>query len=231
MSDAPGRVRITAITVFIALSVIHLIALLAEWDTVSLWTKPFLMPVLAIAAILTARPRFGRVGLLLTVALIFSTIGDVALLGDGNGPFIAGLSAFLVAHLVYIAAFARAAIRSRPQWWSLIFVAWFGVLMGVLVPHLDALLLPVIGYGVVIATMAIVATRCSPRVISGAILFLMSDSILAVNKFVETIELPEAGFLIMVTYIAGQALIAWGLQDRFTPSSGLVVQESAGRRA
>lgn len=200
-----------AIILFVALSIVHLTALVVGWEPLRFWTKPFLMPTIAATVILAGGLRFGRNGILLVIALVFSTLGDIALLGEGSGMFIAGLSAFLLAHLAYIAIFTSSGGTGRPRWWSLIFVVWFAVLMITLIPHLGALLVPVVGYGVVISVMAIAATRWSPIVLVGATLFLLSDSVLAVDRFVPDAGLWQPGFVIMLTYIAGQALIAWGL--------------------
>jgi uncharacterized membrane protein YhhN len=174
--------RLAPIVVFVLVSLLHLVSLVVGWTTVSDWTKPFLMPTLGIAALSAGALSFGRVGILLLAALALSTIGDIALLFDGSAPFIAGLSAFLLV-----------------------------LLMVILVPHLGSLLIPVVGYGVVIAAMAISATRCSPLVVVGATLFLLSDSVLAVNRFVPDANLWQPGLLIMLTYIGGQSLITWGL--------------------
>ncbi|GGE88281.1 lysoplasmalogenase [Mycetocola zhadangensis] len=211
MSATPTRSAFVAIAVFVAVSVLHLGALIIGAEQLSSWTKPLLMPTLAIAVIVVGGLRSGGRGYLLMIALLFSTVGDIALLGEGNTLFLIGLGAFLVAHIVYIAIFVGPTGRGWPRWWSAIFVVWFGILMAALVPHLDELLLPVVGYGVVIATMAIVSTRCAPRVMLGALLFLMSDSILALNLFVPNLEMWQPDLLIMFTYLAGQGLIAWGL--------------------
>ena len=211
MTATHTRPSLAAIVVFLALSIVHLGALVAGAGAVSSWTKPFLMPTLALAVILSGGLRFGKRGFLLVTALLFSTLGDIALLGNGDALFIAGLAAFLLAHVVYISIFAGSTGRGRPRWWSAVFVLWFGALMVILVPHLDALLVPVVAYGIVIATMAIVATRCSSRVALGAALFLVSDSILAIHLFVPGLALWQPDLLIMFTYLVGQGLLAWGL--------------------
>lgn len=211
MTAIPTRQTMTAIILFVVLSIVHLTAIAAGWEPLGFWTKPFLMPALAATVVLAGGRRFGRPGVLLVVALVFSALGDIALLGESSGAFIAGLSAFLLAHLAYIAIFTGSGGTGRPRWWSVAFVAWFAVLMVILVPHLGVLLVPVVGYGGVIAVMAITATRWSPLVRVGATLFLFSDSVLAVNRFVPDVGLWEPGLVIMLAYIAGQALIAWGL--------------------
>lgn len=209
MTATPAR--LAPIVVFVLVSLLHLVSLVVGWTTVSDWTKPFLMPTLGIAAMSAGALRFGRVGALLLAALALSTIGDIALLFDGSAPFIAGLTAFLLAHLAYIVIFAGASGVGRPRAWSIVFVAWLVLLMVILVPHLGSMLIPVVCYGVVIAAMAISATRCSPLVVVGATLFLLSDSVLAVNRFVPDANLWQPGLLIMLTYIGGQSLITWGL--------------------
>jgi uncharacterized membrane protein YhhN len=221
----PNRATVAAIVLFAVLSMLHLTALIADWDLVRSWTKPFLMPSLTVSVVLAGALRVGRTGALLIAALAFSTLGDVALLGDGSAYFIAGLSAFLLAHVAYVAIFCTAVGRGKPRWWSVVYLAWFGVLMVVLVPHLDGMLIPVVGYGLVIATMAIMSTRCAPLVALGATLFLLSDSLLAINRFVPDAHLWQPGLLVMLTYIAGQALIAWGLVASWADGRGLAPAE------
>ena len=73
------------------------------------------------------------------------------------------------------------------------------------------LLVPVIAYGIVLTAMAAVASRCNRWVAGGGALFVVSDSILAINTFVPDARIPLVDFLIMVTYLAAQTLIVWGL--------------------
>jgi uncharacterized membrane protein YhhN len=155
-------------------------------------------------------------GMILGTALAFSSLGDALLDLSPGRFFIWGLLSFLVAHLIYIALFVRNRVRPlKPKGWqfALVIVVWSSnvLLLRWMGPGLGALTGPVIVYVCVITVMvtsAILAGFSKPRVCSGAILFLVSDSILAVNKFKSPV--PMAGYLIWATYYLAQYEIAIG---------------------
>ena len=139
---------------------------------------------------------------ILGIALALSSLGDVLLDLPRWGGFVRGLVAFLLAHLVYIALFARnfrRPLRPRlPQLlliglvllYSLTLSAWFA-------PSLGPMANPVMIYICTITTMvvwAILAGFSRPWVWIGAVLFLISDSLIAVNRF--KMHLPMRGPLI-----------------------------------
>jgi len=96
-------------------------------------------------------------------------------------------------------------------WWAAAYAVWLVVLLTILGASTGSLLIPVIAYGTVLCVMAAFASRCNRWVAWGGALFVASDSILAINKFLPDAGIPLADFLIMVTYIAAQTLIVWGL--------------------
>ncbi len=129
--------------------------------------------------------------------------------------FLAGLGAFLVAHLFYIAAF----LGKEPRFSGLRllpFAAWAVLVLPVLAGRAGPLALPVCLYGVVIFAMmwrAAAAVQgpgwnASVMGLVGAILFGVSDTLLGYSRFVA--PLPASNVLIMGTYWAAQALIAAG---------------------
>ncbi|MBK6263789.1 lysoplasmalogenase [Marivirga sp. S37H4] len=159
-----------------------------------------------------------------TLALAFSWIGDVMLLfTDKNFLFFfAGLGSFLVAHLFYILAYWKATYERRLKFHLSVVpfvVIGYAVLMGYLIlPYLDGIIqIPVGFYAVIISLMVVFAwyrrgqtsSSSFQWVFIGAILFVVSDSILAINRFAETI--PYAGLAVMITYIAAQWTIVNGL--------------------
>ncbi|CAI9414365.1 lysoplasmalogenase [Nocardioides sp. T2.26MG-1] len=186
-----------------------------RWQRARLVTKPLLMPALA------ARSASGP-GLL--GAQAFSWGGDLALLGKGRGPFLAGVASFFAAHVSYIAVF-----RSRSSEPVLAtpgrrrFLATGGVLasgMALAAAREDrALGVPVGVYGVALATMVASAATIDPdrgrdRVLRGAVLFLVSDVVLGVRDFLVGEEGAAARALegvVMGTYTAGQWCLADGL--------------------
>jgi uncharacterized membrane protein YhhN len=199
--------------IFIVLSILYLGAILFDSTTLMFYLKPALLLPLIIAAFTT---NF-KSKIILIVALVFSWTGDTLLLFVFKDAiyFILGLIAFLIAHVFYIILFtkelkkANGKIELRKPGLLLI-VIYLIALLFVLIPHLGGLTIPVIIYAVVISTMLYMACLLSfhwPKpasiyLFTGAIAFILSDSILAVNKFYQTV--PMSGFLIMATYLYAQ---------------------------
>jgi uncharacterized membrane protein YhhN len=197
---------------FGVLLVIHIMGLLANISLAATLTKPVLVPCLAGLVWLQSRTIRGH-GVILA-ALFFSWLGDVLLMRSGEGFFMGGLAAFLSAHVCYIWIFSREAtlhpLRVLP---FLMYVALLlaGPLHGKLP---ESLQIPVHSYVVVITAMGIVASlRNTQRpgyelILIGSILFILSDSFLALNKF--SSPLPLAGFWVMLTYGLAQYFIVKG---------------------
>ena len=151
---------------------------------------------------------------LLIGALVFSLGGDVFLMLPGN-YFIPGLGSFLVAHLFYIVL-----LRQGQGWFpsrtALLCVLGFGAVMyGVLWSSLGdpVLKVAVAAYVSVIALMtaqaigrAVVLGDAAARWVAvGACVFMASDSLIAINKFLTPV--PLSPLWILCTYYAAQMLI------------------------
>lgn len=176
--------------------------LLAPWlfPDLRFVTKTLLMLLLA-----------GFVGLeskSLLFVLLFAFLGDVFLLVPGDSPlyFQLGLGSFLVMQFAYIRLFH---LRSRGFWhWSLLPIAIYVVsLLSFLWPHLaEGLRIPVLVYAVALGAMLYFGIKLSDQVIFwGALLFVISDSLLALGKFYYAI--PGNSFWVMSTYILAQLLL------------------------
>jgi uncharacterized membrane protein YhhN len=163
-------------------------------------TKPLLMPTLLIGR----EPATQR-------ALALGGVGDVALLGEGQVAFTAGLATFLAGHAAWIAA-----LRGRPSshlvrrhpWVAVPYaIAWTG-LNAYLWPRTGRDRIPVLVYSAALTAMALTALDTG-RVVTGlgGGLFLTSDALLALERFAG-VELPAHEGLVMATYAAGQALLA-----------------------
>jgi uncharacterized membrane protein YhhN len=167
---------------------------------------------------------------LFLLALFFCWLGDVLLMFHGQLYFMLGLGAFLIGHACFIFTFRQ---LKWPQGKELlptqrvrfifpIILAATG-LVAVLYPTLGALQIPVIVYAVVIMFMAITALlrlgftnqASFSWVFVGAILFMISDSVLAINKF--HTPFTGASVIIMVTYASAQFMIVKGIL-KHTPS-------------
>jgi uncharacterized membrane protein YhhN len=179
------------------------------------WAKPLVLSSLIIAAVVLGATST-TAGLWLLAALVFGLLGDVALLSDTLPRFRAGVAAFLVGHLAYVACFASLGL-SRPAWsWAGLAVlaaalfATRGVVPATQRLEGPALSVPVAVYSVVIGAMLLCAWFTGvPLVALGASVFVVSDAVLSIDRFVRPI--PHARLILMVTYHLGQALIVAGV--------------------
>jgi uncharacterized membrane protein YhhN len=207
---------------FFLVSIAELLAVSLGWSEVHMVAKSLIMLSLIgyyMGAVGKRNGHFIR-------AMFFCWAGDVLLLkqADDEMFFILGLVAFLIGHLLYILAYRelrwadKASGLLMPQKIRVSFpVALAGTgLIVILLPTLGGLMIPVIVYAIVLMGMVMASFfrygRTTPDsfwlVASGALLFMASDSILAINKF--HTPFGQAGPLIMLTYILGQYLIAEG---------------------
>ncbi|MFQ5569808.1 MAG: lysoplasmalogenase [Rhodothermales bacterium] len=175
--------------------------------------KPLTTTLIIVLALLAPEPVSPLYHIAIVVGLVFSLGGDVFLMLPSD-RFVAGLVSFLGAHVCYLVAFTSEAgfVFSI---WSLLPFLLFGVLLfRVLWPHVGTLRLPVLVYGVVILLMGWQAfeywhqtgTTDSLLAFLGAVLFVLSDAVLAINRFVK--PLKAARVVIMSTYYTAQWLIA-----------------------
>jgi alkylglycerol monooxygenase len=196
-------------------------------------TKPLVMVIAIIfiaSRVISMRPNgtFGiNFSILLIGALLFSLGGDVFLMLPGNvpvwglPPFILGLASFLVAHIFYIALF-RQGHAWFPSRRALAGVLSVGALMYAIVwPGLADPILKsaVAAYVLVISLMAAQAIgratvqgdTAARWVAVGACVFMVSDSLIAINKFVTPVALSS--LWILATYYAAQLLIVHHVRD------------------
>ncbi|MFC4302502.1 lysoplasmalogenase [Cohnella boryungensis] len=155
----------------------------------------------------------------IVVGLFLSAIGDGLLLLPGNQWFAAGLFAFLAAHLVYIIAFMTRWIFSSVHWLTLIPIAVYSYFLlrelheGMVAGGNSGLWIPVLIYVIVISIMIWSAVISGSRfAIAGAVLFFLSDSLLAWNMFVA--PLAWANYGVMITYYSAQFLIARSMEQK-----------------
>jgi uncharacterized membrane protein YhhN len=183
--------------------------------------KTMLMPILAVSLTLRTTGFHSSLKKWIYLALLFSWFGDILLLFEDEEPafFILGLGCFLLAQIFYILFFHFIRIRESVKGKALLLVLvviYYAVFISILSPQLGEMKLPVRIYGVVISFMLMLALhmllirnrRAGWWMAWGAILFIISDTILAINKFY--ISLDFAPILIMLTYGLAQLNIVEG---------------------
>lgn len=205
---------------FTVIAIIHLIGQVLQIPEVHDGTKPFLMPLLAYyfskSCIKTPLNKF------IYAALFFSWLGDCFLIyAPLNGLFfMLGLGSFLIAQMVYVIIninfVEEGESRLVFKWPALLFIVYGMAFFSWIIDDLGLLTLPVAIYCAVITLMGVTAVGRLGRaaktdallVIAGAALFILSDSVIAFNKFVSPIEL--SGPIVMLTYISAQFLLVEG---------------------
>ena len=184
--------------------------------------KVLIIPALVILFILNLNPFSGRLHLFMFSGLLFSWAGDITLEFTRINEiyFIIGLVCFLLAHLMYIVVFFKTEgdnIIFSKKAYLLIPVLIYGItLVSCLFSDLAEMRVPVILYAAVILSMLAGAINRRNKVngvsyymvLTGAILFVISDSAIAVNKF--SYHFSSSGIVIMTTYIVAQYLIVTG---------------------
>lgn len=213
------------------------------------FTKPFLMPLLMLYYYQHTKNNFQTFDKIILGALFFSWWGDNFLMPshpDIKLPFnfLAGLGSFLVAHLLYIPAFLTTERSEKPillkrPWLALpIVLLVFGLisfLMNAAHPNFIEMKIPVVVYASVIMIMVLTAINRYGRVnhesfkwvTIGAIMFMVSDSFIALSRFSDLFEgkVNLTRILIMALYAGGQFLIAKGCIAQFDRNEGVEVKK------
>jgi uncharacterized membrane protein YhhN len=171
-------------------------------------TKPLLMPLLMIIA-----TQSGIKDRSLYIALFFSLLGDIFLMFQGQTFFILGLGSFLMAHLAYVVLFkTQFQLNLNKSLPIALAIFFYFLFLKKEIPN--DLFIPVAVYCCVIALMAIFAVgritsaKSYQIVLLGAVLFVISDALIAYNKFHETLKYGSVW--VMGTYGLAQYLILLG---------------------
>ena len=172
-----------------------------------------------------SRNNFNSFAKLMLTGFFFAWIGDMLLIFEPKNPlfFMLGLGAFLITHILYILAFTKnGTVNSnipqlkRKPYLILIFAMLGLGLYTMFFPNLEDLAIPVAIYTAVIIIMVLAAINRNSitnkdsynNCLMGALLFMLSDMTLAVNKFF--MQIDYAGLYLIVLYMAGQYLIMKG---------------------
>lgn len=195
--------------------------------TIVYFTKPLLMPILLVYYLMSLPD--GKKDWIIPVSLLFSMGGDVFLMIKNGGEqfFIFGLVSFLIAHILYIVYFYKE-IKGKKISLKIIPFALFVIgFLVYLVPQLlskeetKMLIGPVAIYATVIGAMAYFASlrpahpsKSFYYVMTGSLLFILSDSCIAINAFVMPIQ--HSGLIIMITYGVAQYYIIRGILEKYS---------------
>jgi len=202
----------------------HIAGIQLNNETLQFVSKPLLVPVLMGYFLFETRGLASSFKKWIILALFFSWAGDLLLMFVSKDEifFLLGLGSFLLAHIFYIIFFHQVRIRETVKgnpWLLVIVVIYYGALISWLSPYLGDMKIPVRIYGIVISFMFMLAMhmlfiknkRAGKWMMAGALLFVISDSVLAINKFYNPFEM--AGVVIMFTYGLAQLFIVKGAID------------------
>jgi uncharacterized membrane protein YhhN len=176
-------------------------------------SKPMIMASLLGFYISTSKPPSN----LFTFALITALFGDIFLMFPYDSFFMMGLGSFLIMQILYTISFLP--VNRTPDTFQkaslLIIIAITFLFLYFAWPNLNNMKIPVAMYAFCITLMVAVAATgnsAAPAyrfIFSGAILFMISDGLLAWNKFVS--PFPMADQAVMLTYMLAQFFIVSGV--------------------
>lgn len=197
--------------IFLAVSMLDIVGVSISNSWLQLICKPLIIPTLALLYYLTSKSK----NKWYITALFFSFLGDLLLL-DKSNLFLYGIAAFLTTQILYILIIStdlsKAPLKTKLTA-AIPFLIFFIILIKILKPGLGDFLIPVVIYGLAISVFGTVSLlnylltkdQRSLNLLSGAILFIMSDSMIALHKFYKAENFYPAA--IMITYVAAQYLI------------------------
>lgn len=201
---------------YFALGIINITSGILNIEWLNYISKPLLMISLFFFYFQKVKQNMGTSDKIMLVSLIFSCLGDTFLMFQGKNPqfFLLGLGSFLVAQIAYTTVFRKS--RKTEILKSLPFAIYTAILLLFLWNKISSAFLgAILVYSFAIMMMGIgaVERQTSQKsyqfVLIGAILFIISDSLIAINKF--AFPIPLSGLWVMATYIAAQYLIVEGV--------------------
>jgi uncharacterized membrane protein YhhN len=189
--------------------------------------KALIIPLLMLLLLANIKPLKNNLHRIMLAGLFFSWGGDIFLEFTGRDGFffILGLGSFLMAHIMYFSVFfltpGENVIFNKRIYLLIPLIIYGAGLLYYLYGDLGNMRIPVVLYAIVILTMIAGALNRLEKVnrtsyylvLSGAILFVISDSAIAVNKFSRPFE--SSGIVVMSTYIMAQYLIITGYIRQF----------------
>lgn len=191
--------------------------------SIELIAKPVLMLILAFYFYLAVKKPLLKISKILLASLFFSWLGDIFLMWAADLNFMLGLGSFLLAHLCYIFCFKPAnlvnklSLINKKPFLLFIFIAFEGFMLYNLYPNVGTIFLPIALYTTIINVMAVTALNrygfvnnlSFKLVFIGAVMFVFSDTLIAINRFLSPV--PLANIWIMLLYAVGQLFIVQGM--------------------
>ena len=221
---------------FVLVGVLNVIAEATSNADAILLTKPLLMPLLLAWLITLARLWWPVPLRWVAVGIVFAWIGDLALMGEGDLSFHVGIAAFLVMQVCYLVAFLRVPGPGLVRAWKIALIPyvliWIGI-NAVVSAGVGDMRIPVLVYSAVALAMAVAALDLvlrlpqplAWRVTAGALLFVVSDALIAMTAFGPLTVSAGWSALIMATYVAAQGMIvtgfAHGVQQAMAPGDAV----------
>jgi uncharacterized membrane protein YhhN len=199
----------TWLTIFVAFAIIFIGLLPFEPYPGNFVIKAIPAISLAVLALIAIS---GSRGKLLFTSLLFCAAADIALEMAAGKYFVIGLGLFLIAHILLIVTFSRDFKFQKAKIPVIILLIIYSKMMAfVLTPSLKEMAIPVYIYMAAIMLMGIFASlRASKNdfTLYGAISFIVSDSVLAINKFMMPVVAVD--YVVMITYYLALFLIVYG---------------------
>ena len=208
--------------VFLALSLLEVIPMAFGVEAIHPWIKPLLIPSLAVAALIALLPEHGgKKTVLLAIGMALHAAGDILLLLDSHGFafFAAGLGAFLLGHFCYLWVMltGMGGMKGWKETLCWVLPLPTAIVLTGLFGAEGAMRYAISAYAITLlfemATGVLWMLRKRPmgrRILLGAILFMISDVLLAINVF-NGVDFPTRHALVMATYLVAEWLLVSGM--------------------
>ncbi len=200
------------IILFFVASALNILGIGLELKSLSMACKPVIIPSLILHLLLSNKALSRGYYL----ALLFSFLGDVLLMFEGNQFFLSGIGSFLITQISFsyllFPSFKRSSTFNKLLG-SVLFLTYFLGLVSFMYPNLGDFKIPVLIYGFTICIFGYFSFLTwrtvegkSPFIIFGAVLFIISDSMIALNTFYFHENIFT--YWVMITYVGAQYLIS-----------------------
>ncbi len=199
---------------FFLVGILDMVGLILDDAGIRSVFKPLIIPTLALVYVFSVK----KINWIYILALVFSFLGDVFLLNKSGNFFLYGLCAFLITHVAYIFILGKNINKYKLKTLliaSIPYLLTVGFILLIIKNNLGELLVPVTIYGIVVATFGALAfynylekrNGIALLLFLGAFLFVVSDGVIAVERFLAEHKELELGLSVMGTYIVAQYLI------------------------